>query len=188
MEPCFVALDFETADQGRDSACSVGVVRVEGDRITDRRIHFIRPPRSHFVFTHIHGIAWQDVREEPAFNEVWPALLPLFTGAQFVAAHNASFDQGVLRACCNAAGLGQLGLPFVCTMKLARRIWDLYPTKLSDVCRSLEIPLNHHEALSDAEACAKIVIQAGPKIMRKSHSAERVLWFGKRPFLTIKSG
>ncbi len=29
----FVALDFETADHGHDSACSVGLIRVEGDRI-----------------------------------------------------------------------------------------------------------------------------------------------------------
>jgi len=186
MEPCFTAIDFETADHGRDSACAVGIVRVEGNQIVARKLHFIRPPRPQFVFTHIHGITWQDVQGEPAFKEVWPALLPIFKGAQFVAAHNASFDQGVLRACCNAAGLGQLDLPFVCTMKLARRLWGMYPTKLSDVCRSLEIPLNHHEALSDAEACAKIVIQAGPKIMRKDQSAERVLWFGKRPFLTIQ--
>jgi DNA polymerase-3 subunit epsilon len=43
---------------------------------------------------------------------------------------------------------------------LARKKWKLYPTKLPDVCRYLDIPLNHHEALSDAMACAKIVIAA----------------------------
>jgi DNA polymerase-3 subunit epsilon len=28
------------------------------------------------------------------------------------------------------------------------------------VCRHLGIPLNHHDALSDAEACARIAIEA----------------------------
>ena len=45
-------------------------------------------------------------------------------------------------------------------MKLARDTWRIYPTKLPDVCRRLAIALNHHEALSDAEACARIVIAA----------------------------
>ncbi|MFA5187667.1 MAG: exonuclease, partial [Patescibacteria group bacterium] len=34
------------------------------------------------------------------------------------------------------------------------------PTKLPDVCRRLKIPLNHHDAASDAEACARIVMAA----------------------------
>lgn len=28
--PAFVAIDFETADYSRDSACTVGLVKVEG--------------------------------------------------------------------------------------------------------------------------------------------------------------
>jgi DNA polymerase III epsilon subunit-like protein len=49
---------------------------------------------------------------------------------------------------------------FVCTVHLARTIWRVYPAKLPDVCRHLRIPLRHHEAGSDAEACARIVIAA----------------------------
>jgi DNA polymerase-3 subunit epsilon len=36
----------------------------------------------------------------------------------------------------------------------------LYPTKLPDVCRHLRLDLDHHNALSDAEAYAQIVISA----------------------------
>ena len=43
---------------------------------------------------------------------------------------------------------------------MARRAWNIRPTKLSDVCRKLGIALNHHEALSDAMACAQIVLAA----------------------------
>jgi DNA polymerase-3 subunit epsilon len=46
-------------------------------------------------------------------------------------------------------------------VRLARRVWGIYPTRLSDVCRRLGIPLRHHDAASDAEACARIVIAAG---------------------------
>jgi len=55
----------------------------------------------------------------------------------------------------DAAGVG-----FVCTVRLARRVWNLHPARLPDVCRHLGIPLRHHDPLSDATACAKIVLAA----------------------------
>ena len=45
-------------------------------------------------------------------------------------------------------------------MQLARAQWNIRPTKLPDVCRYLGIKLRHHEADSDAEACARIVMAA----------------------------
>lgn len=158
--PTFVALDFETADRHRDSACSVGVVRVEGNRITARGHHLIRPPRSTFELTGFHGISWAHVAREPMFSEVWQRVLPLLEGAEFIAAHNASFDRSVLRACCAAVGLDPPALRFECTVKLARARWKLHPATLPHVCRHLGLPLRHHDALSDAEACAGIVMAA----------------------------
>ncbi|WP_254949106.1 3'-5' exonuclease [Cyanobium sp. N.Huapi 1H5] len=158
---CFVALDFETADQGRDSACSIALVRVEGRQIVRREHHLIRPPRRTFLFTSIHGIGWSQVADAPSFAELWPQLAACLEGAQFIAAHNASFDAGVLRACCAQAGLRPPAQPFVCTVQVARQAWNLRPTKLPDVCRHLGLPLRHHDALSDAEACAGIVLAAG---------------------------
>lgn len=167
----FVAIDFETADKGRDSACSVGLVRVENGVIVEKAVQLIRPPRleggdlfspapAEFEFTYIHGIKPVQVLDAPTFAQAWPKLAPLLKGVQFLAAHNAPFDSGVLEACCAAAGLPKPAHRFVCTVRLARAVWNIFPTKLPDVCRRLEIQLNHHEALSDAEACARIVIAA----------------------------
>jgi DNA polymerase-3 subunit epsilon len=156
----FVAIDFETADSGRDSACAVGVVRVEGGRIAAVESHLIRPPRPDFLFTYIHGIDWSDVRDQPEFAAVWKRVEPLLAGAGFLAAHSAAFDRSVLGACCGRSGVRAPDLPFLCTMKLARRVWEIRPTKLPDVCRRLGISLKHHDAESDALACAKIVLAA----------------------------
>lgn len=157
---CFVALDFETADRGRDSACAIGLVRVEQNQIVQRVHYLIRPPRSQMVFTDIHGIRWQDVVDQPLFGDLWQNIAPLLEGVDFIAAHNASFDQGVLYACCDAHRIPRPAQPFLCTVQLARRTWKLYPTKLPNVCDFLGITLDHHQALSDAEACARIVIAA----------------------------
>lgn len=156
----FVALDFETADPMRDSACALALVRVEGVRIVARETRLLRPPRREFWFTHIHGITWPMVAGEPRFEEAWPGMAPMLEGADFLAAHNASFDRSVMGACCGRAGLDAPRAPYLCTVRLARRVWRIHPTRLPDVCGRLDIPLRHHDAGSDAEACARIVIRA----------------------------
>ena len=157
---CFVALDFETADYQQDSACSLALVRVENQVIVHREHRFIRTPRRQFVFSYIHGITWEHVAKEPSFSELWPQISGLIEGTRFIAAHNSRFDANVLRACCHAAAIPPPEQPFLCTVKLARKAWSLRPTKLPDVCRHLGLSLNHHDALSDAEACANIVLAA----------------------------
>lgn len=156
----FIAIDFETANHNRDSACSIGLVRVRDGVIAEKVVHFIRPPTRQFFFTYIHGITWEQVADAPDFGALWPKIHFLFDDVDFVAAHNAGFDRGVLKACCERYDIAVPNLPFQCSMQWARRTWSLRPTKLSDVCRHLKIELNHHEALSDALACAQIMLAA----------------------------
>jgi len=159
-KPAFIALDFETADFGRDSACAVGIVKVQGTRIIHEASYLIRPPRSTFIFSYIHGITWNDVANKPTFRSVWLKIRPILSDAEFLVAHKASFDCSVLKACCSAARIRPPELGFYCTMELARWAWGIYPTRLPDVCRRLSLPLDHHNPLSDARACAQVIIRA----------------------------
>jgi DNA polymerase-3 subunit epsilon len=163
----FVAIDFETADHGSDSACAVALVRVENLEIVDRRVQLFRPPRPHIVFSYVHGLTWEHLADAPTFAEAWPELAKFLVGAHELAAHNAEFDRSVLRTCCHFAGHPVPRMPFVCSMHLARRTWGIYPTKLPDVCRHLKLKLKHHDAASDAEACARIVIAARQRICER---------------------
>lgn len=156
----FVAIDFETADNGRDSACSVALVIVKDGRVAGSVQRLIRPPRRRMMFTHIHGISYAQVADQPDFAGIWPELADVIAEADFLAAHNAPFDKGVLEGCCAAHGLPAPRKHFLCTVRLAREVWNLHPTKLPDVCRHLGLSLNHHDALSDATACANIVLAA----------------------------
>jgi DNA polymerase III subunit epsilon len=166
-----VAIDFETADNWPDSACAVGLVRVEAMTVVHRKTLLIRPPRPRFLFTHIHGITWEMVKDSAKFAEVWNDLAPLLEGASTLVAHNAPFDRQVLAACCSAGGLRVPDLPFLCTVQLARRHWRQKPNDLPSVCRRLGIDLVHHDPGSDAEACARIVIAAANEAMAMTNSA-----------------
>ena len=156
----FVAIDFETANHHRDSACAVGLAAGRSGRIEIVQSFLIRPPKPQFTFTGIHGLRWEDVHDAPAFGELWPTLRAWIDNAEFIAAHNAPFDSSILRACCALYGIQVPRVLFTCTVQLARSQWGIYPTRLPDVCRRLRIPLRHHDAGSDAEACARIVLAA----------------------------
>jgi DNA polymerase-3 subunit epsilon len=159
----FVAIDFETADEKRDSACAVGVARVEGSEVVYRASWLIRPPRSVVspICYDIHRLSWDTLKDEPSFADVWPEVLPALEGVEHLVAHNAAFDKSVMTTCCELAGLPVPAMPWICTVKLCKEKWkgQEVSNKLPAVCNRLGIPLiGHHEASRDAVACAQILI------------------------------
>lgn len=156
----FLAIDFETAARSRTTACALGLAVVRQGRIVRDRYFLIRPPKRQFTFTHIHGLSWDDVCGAPRFCDLWPQLKRYIDGADFLVAHNASFDSAVLRRCCEHYGIEPESRPFICTLQLARSVLRIKPARLSDVCGRLGIPLRHHDALSDARACGEILLHA----------------------------
>ena len=157
----FTAIDFETANQALHSACAVALVRVKNGQVVERFSALIKPPPGEFMFTYIHGISHHTVREAKTFQQLWPQIQKFCDAAPLLAAHNAGFDRGVLMSCCGYYGIEPAPYTFACTVKLSRSVWPHLPRHTLDtVCRYLKIPLNHHQAESDAEACAKILLHA----------------------------
>lgn len=155
----YVALDFETSGYAAHSACAVGLCRIEDGVVTDSFYSLIRPPSSRVLFTHVHGLTWPMLKDAPTFTELWPQLVAFMEGSHALLAHNAGFDRRVLHASCQALELGQPQLPFLCTLKGARRSLPLASRALDSVCGYFGIPLDHHHAGSDARACAEIYLR-----------------------------
>ncbi len=152
----FVAIDFETSGPQAHYACAVGLVRVENGVLTDTFSSLIRPPSSVVMYTHVHGLTWAKLRNAPGFKDIWPVMRDFMDGAAGLVAHNATFDRGVLMGCRKFFDCEGPDLPFYCTLKGARRRLSLPSFKLSTVCAQCGIPLNHHDALSDAMGCARV--------------------------------
>ena len=158
----FVAIDFETANRNWNSACEIGLVVVEDSRVVDTYRRLIRPTPNRFDAGNIriHKIRPEQVMHEPTFAELYDDLLPYLADKHLVA-HNASFDMGVLLATTRLYGLPQASLTYSCTVQLARRVFPESPRYgLGILSNYLGIELNHHQALSDANACAQIMLQA----------------------------
>ncbi|MBD3276997.1 MAG: exonuclease, partial [Candidatus Aegiribacteria sp.] len=140
--------------------CAVGLVRIEDGRIVEKVSKLIRPPRDSFKYTSIHGMSWIDVVDKPDFGEVWHEVQNMRQGIETYVAHYAAFDKRVLDSCIGRYGLKRDMIPFLCTARIARQVWNLNPASLPNVCRILNIELDHHDPLSDAVASAKILIAA----------------------------
>lgn len=158
----FTSIDFETATYQANSACAVGVVSVENGIITDEYYTLIQPPNNFYSYQNIrvHGIASKDTRNTGTFEDCYEEIHKRLVG-KTVVAHNESFDRNVLKNCISHYGLSSKGLllhkNWECTVKIYRSL-GFHPNKLSDCCARLNIPLQHHEALSDARACAKLYL------------------------------
>ena len=169
----FVAIDFETATRSRNSACSIGVAVVNGGRIIDTFSSLLQPPGLAFDddLMGIHGITADAVRNAPAFTDIWPEV-ERRCDCGIVVAHNAAFDVGVVCAC--EADSAHRWLPdrYLCTVRVAQEVLPGLPNhKLRTLANLFGLHLDHHDAASDACACAEIAVRlfrlAGEELVRE---------------------
>lgn len=157
----FVAMDFETASAKRFSACSLALTIVRNDQIVDEFYSLINP-QTDFSWrnTQVHGLTQADVADAPIFPTVWDHVGSFFDRNKLVIAHNAPFDNGVLKSCLAHYGLEQPIYQTLDTVRTSRKFFPEFPNhKLNTVCDQLEIELNHHHnALDDSQACANILL------------------------------
>jgi DNA polymerase-3 subunit epsilon len=158
----FVAIDFETATGRRDSACAVGIVTVKDGEIADKYYSLIQPPGNvyNWMNVNIHGIRPADTACAPVFEDIYPEIRERLM-CKTVVAHNEVFDRSVLRRTMEYYSLDysdlQLAERWECTMRIYKKK-GFAPCRLNACCERLGIELNHHEALSDALACAKLFL------------------------------
>lgn len=159
-ENAFVALDFETANGKRTSICSVGMVKVIENQITES-FHTLVNPNDYFSEQNIsvHGIHPEDVASSPNFSYVYPYMMQ-FIDQLPVVAHNAAFDMNVLHQSIQAIGLETPHLTYFCSYQLAKRTVQSHRYGLKHMMDYYQLDFHgHHDALNDAKACAMITFR-----------------------------
>jgi DNA polymerase-3 subunit epsilon len=151
MISSFTAIDFETAHPKRWSICSVGLVRVEDGITKDQLSILVQPPGNEYWdnFIDIHGITPRKTAAASTFDKVWPQIEPFITNQNVVAHNGFRFDFNVLKQTLEFYKLPEPEYFRHCTLKI-------YGENLASLCRKHKIKLNHHDALSDAMACAEL--------------------------------
>lgn len=150
----FVAIDFETMTGALTSACAVGLVKVREGVIIEEYYTLIHPIPDTFERTNtgINGITPAMVESVPTFEDIFPLLLR-FIDDNTLVCHNAGTDINVLRCCMEHYNLTGINLDRCIDT------FTLYGVGLDKACAEKGIPfINHHNALADAEACARIYL------------------------------
>ena len=158
-------IDFETANSRSNSACQLGVVRLEDWRIVEEKEWLIRPQRLYFSpqCVRVHGITARDCLTSPEWDHVWDQLLPLIDGCVIIA-HNVGFDAAVLQGTCQLYDIAVPQFDLQCTRLIAKRAWPGQTGYgLAAIAERLSIQFQHHNALEDARACAQIAVAAAEK-------------------------
>lgn len=161
MQNSFVAIDFETAM--KHHICAVGIVTVEDGEIVDEYYTLIQPPENEYSYftIRVHGITPEQTLNSPTFYQAYPEIKKRLEGKHIVA-HNEGFDRGVLAKTMrdNTMDYEDLNIPekWDCTVKIYRKK-GYKSAKLNVCCEINNIELNHHEALSDARACALLYLK-----------------------------
>lgn len=150
----FTALDFETATPNHNSVCQVGIVVVKNGIITKKYSSLIKPPNNEFAYQNIkvHGIEPFMTKNAPSFYEAWSEFSKYIID-QHLVCHNASFDLIKLASTLNYCMIPIPNYTYSCT-------YEIFRGNLSQCCLEHEIEFsNHHDALYDAEACAKLYLK-----------------------------
>lgn len=150
--PVLRVLDTETTSL-EGGVCEIASVDIVDGQICNPMSDFVKPPEAITVGAMaIHHITNEDVAGSPPIE----AVIDRYLGADVYVAHNAKFDR---------SKLPQIAAPWICTMKLARKLWPELESHGNQFLRyhlqvNANVPegLHAHRALYDCYVTAAILI------------------------------
>jgi DNA polymerase III epsilon subunit family exonuclease len=161
-EAAFVVVDLETTGQRVEETgiTEIGAVRIENGRESGRFDQLVNPGRpipSYVV--KLTGITDAMVSGAPPIEDILPDFVEFAADAVLVA-HNAAFDAALLDHLTRRFLGRPLGMPSLCTLKLARRLLpELEKTSLDALGEhfSLVADGSRHRAMADAVMTAEVL-------------------------------
>ena len=175
----FVAIDFEKLDQKlQTSVCEIGMVKFEDGKEIDSFHSLIRPickyEKSDWARKNLNHIPDSEIANAPTFAELHQQIKDFIgdnlivcnsVGADLNYIYNLESEQGLKDTYCNGyVDTCEIGKNIYGTGALAQMYQNIFGN---------EMP-NHHQALDDARACAKIFAE-----LSKSNNLKRFIHYEK---------
>ena len=151
----FVAIDFETMTKNPASICAAAFVKVVEGKIVEEYHSLVNPEDNDFreTFTYLHGITRAMIATAPKYPTIHSKLKEMIDEGMPIVCHWIGADIKFMEAIRKRYNLEDLCKTYIDT-------WKLSNSSLKDACEKYKISLeNHHDALCDARACAKLLIK-----------------------------
>lgn len=173
--PLFCVFDFETTGLTKHRAAPVNIqpraiefagILTDGVDIIDEFEVMMNPGVAlEEIIVKITGLTNEILDNEPTFKEAYPGIRDFIVRADYMVAHNASFDRAIMRYEAERLGLtledvGFVGRP-ICTVE------EMYPQlgyriKLADLYARLVAPYEQkHRAMDDIKLLHQVCQAAG---------------------------
>ena len=165
-----VCFDIETTGLkvATEAITEIGAVVLRNGQVTERFQTFVNPNRRLTPeIIGLTGITDAMLADAPQLKEALTDFLRFVDGRP-LAAHNAEFDIGFIRAGCRKMGL-EFDPTYVDTLILAQNLLpELQKYKLDIVAEHLDLPaFNHHRASDDAAMVAYMLIPFFEKMQKE---------------------
>ena len=152
----FLVLDVETTglNPQEDRIVQIALVSVHCGRVAQLGAMLVNPerpipPRA----SAIHHITNRQVEQAPTWAAVWPNVERLLLEVDVIVAHNAVFDRSFLPS---------VNKPWLCTKRLAQRLWPSAPNFKNQTLRywlDLALDATAHDAAGDALVTAHVLMR-----------------------------
>ena len=158
----FIALDLETANFDYSSICQIGIAFFNDNTVVDNFKSYVNP-EDFFDSWHVerHGISEDMVEDAPIFSEIYKEIKDYIESKHVI--HHTAFDRVSIARACEKYSLENINVNWIDSAKIVRRTWNQFSKSgygLENMTETLGIKFIHHDALEDATAAGKVVIEA----------------------------
>ena len=167
----YVVVDLETSglDKNRDYIIELAAVKIENGIICNKFSTLVYTPQMKCLPPEVEGltgITYEQLKDAPLVDEVLQKLYKFANGCILVI-HNLPFQFAFLRNWGFWCGVhfDKFEKDAIDTIDLARQVLGdkVKNFKLATLAEYFNIEFNHHRALDDAEATAKIFLELAKK-------------------------
>ena len=158
----FVAFDIEMPTQAVFAISAIGITVVKDGRISDRFYSLVDPQTKFSKYVvELIGITPEMVKGAPTLPQLWKRISAYFTNGSLIVSHGAHGDILTLAAALNRYGIewgGEISYLCTCDLTLGESP-DLEHHSLDYLCEHFGVELLHHNAQSDSDGCAEVLLR-----------------------------
>ena len=161
MRDRVIAFDIEMPGQREMRLSALGITVIDKGIITDKYFYLINPETEFDPYViKLIGITPEMVKDKPTFPEIWEKVKDVMSSGLLVA-HGATGDLKALCGCMKDYGIEWKDeIEYTCTCDMGIKCYnDLGAYSLDTLCEHIGFyDLQHHDALSDSEGCARLYL------------------------------
>ncbi len=161
MSDKITVFDIEVLNQDPTSICAIGIVELEGNKMTDSYYSLIKPRNLSFdpYRYKVHKIRPNHLLKEKTFKSIWPDIKHFFEN-RIVVSHDIQGDMMHLREVLKQNKIPYPHLYMSCTNVLAHLVYPhLQKYNVTELSQKIGFVFEAHHAYSDALACAHILVE-----------------------------